>query len=85
VLQALYWLPNERVPHRRAYVRAGSVAAGDRPAALEQLRVTGLPQFVHWLTLLHRLPDNSPLLFSEPLFDASFEGGTLKVACHPAP
>ncbi|MCE9635209.1 MAG: hypothetical protein K8T90_05825 [Planctomycetes bacterium] len=85
VLSALYWLPNERVPYPRLYMGAGSVAARDRPAALAQFQAFGLPQFIRWLTMLRRLPENSPLLLSKPSLDASYEGGDLKVVCHPAP
>ena len=85
VLEAFYWLPNERVPHRRLYVRAGSVPVRERPIALEQLRSHALPELVRWLLGLHAQPDDSPALLAKPHFNASFAAGRVSVWCKPTP
>ena len=84
ILEALYWMPNPRVPNRRVYVRAGSLPSSDRATAAKQLQEEALPRFIKWLTCLHTAPDNDPRLFSEPYFEAKFIDGRLKIVAEPA-
>jgi hypothetical protein len=85
ILQAFYWLPNENVPFRRVYLRAGSLPSEQRKSALEKLCSEGLPAFVAWLKRLVGLPDSSPIFNSEPFFDAEYHGSNLLVSAKPLP
>src|SRR5262245_3361430 len=79
ILQAFYWLPNERVNHVRVFVRAGTVPALERNLVLPQFRDRVLPGFAHWLSRLLKQPLDSPALLREPKFEATWDGATVKL------
>ena len=83
ILEGHYWPPNENVPYKRLYVRAGSVPSTQRPAAAEALRESALPQFIRWVQGLLVLPDGSPALAAEGYFNATFTAEGLAVADQP--
>jgi len=72
VLEAHYWLPNERISHDRVYVRAGSLPAEARSAAAGVLLRDGLPSFVAWLSRIIALPVDSPLRNQNLCFNAEY-------------
>ena len=84
ILEAFYWMPNSNVPNRRLYVRAGSLPSGDRAAAFAELTDTALPALVAWLGSLHCQPENAPVLYTEPYFDARFVDGHIQIVSKPA-
>ena len=83
ILWVRYWLPNSNVPHRRFYVRAGSVPSSKRTHAFAQMQSIALPALRRWAACLDSLPDSSALLLAEPYFDAVYADGRLIVAQSP--
>ncbi len=83
ILQAYLWLPNEYFDHTRIWVRAGAVPAAERKEAAEHLAQEALPAFVQWLGQLLKLPDNSPVLFQSPSFDATWNKGKIDITQTP--
>ncbi len=84
ILEAFYWMPNPRVPHRRTYLRAGSLSSTEAGEARKELREVALPALVRWLSALQKEPDNSSLLHGEPHFEAVYQNGKLQVVRDPA-
>jgi len=83
ILQALYWLPNENVPHPRLYVRAGVVPSALRSAASEALTGSVLPKFITWLRGILALPDRSIALQGTLYFNADYTANGLVITDRP--
>lgn len=84
VLQAFLWTPSPRIDHFRLYIRAGAVPAPERKAAALELETSVLPVFAAWASALLALPANAPVLYTEPMFDATWSDGRITMASHPA-
>jgi hypothetical protein len=84
VLQAFLWTPSPRFDHFRLYIRAGAVPAAERKAAAIELERSVLPVFAAWASALLALPANAPVLYTEPMFDATWSDGRITMASHPA-
>jgi hypothetical protein len=80
ILEAQYWLPNQNVPYARVYVRAGVVPSGLRMAASNAMVKIILPSFIEWLSRIIALPANSPVLHSEPFFNAGYDNGRVAIS-----
>lgn len=85
VLGALFWLPNDHVPHRRLYLRAGDFPAQDRQELARRLTDEAIPALCRWASFLHSLPDNATALMGELLFRAYVEDGEFRVSSMPLP
>jgi hypothetical protein len=83
ILQALFWISDERIGYDRIFVRAGCVPAQERSEAVDALASQGLPQFIAWVRTLNALPMNSPVRQQRPIFDATWREDGLNL--HHAP
>jgi hypothetical protein len=80
VLDAQYWLPSQNVPYPRVYLRAGVVPSSHHRAASDAMEKNILPAFTAWLSRILALPENSPVLHSEPYFNAEYDNGKIAIA-----
>jgi hypothetical protein len=79
ILEAEYWLPNQNVPYPRVNVRAGSLPKEERRAAFRWLEERAVPSFIHWVTKVLALPDNSPILLKGASFTATYRRGAVEI------
>ena len=84
ILQAFYWLPNDRIDHDRVYVRAGCVQSEQQRDAAAALAGEGLPRFISWVRTLVALPRNSVVSQQKPFFDATYGPDGLTVHHTPS-
>lgn len=85
VLEANYWMPNDRVPQRRLYLCAGDFPSSDRKRLAAFLVEEAIPALCRWTKYLNSLPDNSTALMQKPLFQAFVENDNVYVSCRPSP
>lgn len=85
VLEAHYWMPNDRVPQRRLVLRAGDFPSPDRKRLAGFLVKDAIPALCRWAKYLNSLPDNSTALVNPPLFQAYVENDEVHLFFRPSP
>ena len=83
ILKAFYWLPNPNIEYPRLYICAGVVDSPLRTPASLTLLEEGLPAFINWVRYVIALPDNSPVLFQKPYFNATYTDNCLNIWALP--
>ncbi len=83
VFSAYYWLPNQKVPYPRVYISVGVVHKDFYMNACRKMSESVIPLFVDWLQGILCLPENSPLLYSKPYFNATFADNRIAITKYP--
>lgn len=78
IFEANFWLPNDRIPFNRLYIRAGVVLKSDILKAREGLVNEVFPKFIEWIKNIEKLERTSPLR-TERNFDAHFQNNKVNI------
>ena len=77
LFHADYWLPNDRMPYCRLYIRTYSLPSGELEIARRKMTDDILPDFAKWVKAILSLPDNSTAFSEDLYYCAEYSNGTV--------